>query len=249
MVWIPNHMQIKTEMNNIEKYYLYKHTFPNNKVYIGITHLDPKLRWKKDGKGYTKQNLMWNAIKKYGWNNVKHEVLFHCNNKNKIEQLERKYITEIYHSNKIEHGYNVENGGNYKGRDSKSSIQKRANKLRGQKRSLEQRIKISEAHKGIRCTESQKKKMSEIMCKKYLGVNNPMYGKKLTKEHKEILLTAIMKTRKRKQIKCIETGKIFESVTVAGKEIGLCRKNLGNLSCVINKENKTCRGYHWQTLE
>ena len=232
-----------------EKYYLYKHTFPNNKVYIGITHLIPQLRWKNDGKGYITQRIMWNAIQKYGWKNIKHEILYESNDKDQIEKLERKYITEIYHSNCIEFGYNLANGGNYKGRDNKISIDKRVKKLKGQKRSIEQKANISKAHIGIKCTEEQKKKMSKIMSKKYIGKNNPMYGKKLTNSHKEILFSAILATRKRKRVLCVETGKIFESVTLAGKEIGLSRKDFSNLSCVIGKQNRTCRGYHWEYVD
>ena len=52
-------------------YIVYKHTFPNNKVYIGITQQNPEKRWKK-GLGYdSHQTLMKRAIKKYGWNNIK----------------------------------------------------------------------------------------------------------------------------------------------------------------------------------
>ena len=56
---------------------VYKHTFPNGKVYIGITSKKkPNQRW-ESGIGYSKnQIVMYNAIQKYGWDNIKHEILF-----------------------------------------------------------------------------------------------------------------------------------------------------------------------------
>ena len=54
------------------KYYIYKHTFPNNKVYIGITCQQPELRWGNAGEGYLQVNKygkptqakMYHAIRK-----------------------------------------------------------------------------------------------------------------------------------------------------------------------------------------
>lgn len=231
------------------KYYLYLHIFPNNKYYIGITHLNPEERWKKNGMGYKHQSLMWNAIQKYGWDNIKHEIILESTSKEEIEQKERYYITEVYHSNNINFGYNIENGGNYIGKAAVSTIQKRVKKLKGQKRSEEQRKTISDAHKGIVVKEETKQKISEIMSKKYVGKNNPMYGKKLTKKHKAKLLAGILATRKRKPVRCIETGEIFESLQAAANFLGLFRKGSGNLLYALKKSTHTCKGYHWEYIE
>lgn len=95
-------------------YTLYKHTFPNGKVYIGMTSLPVNIRW-ANGKGYKDQILMKQAIDKYGWKNIIHDVLFTINNKELAEKFERLYITEIYHSNEREYGYNIQLGGLNKG--------------------------------------------------------------------------------------------------------------------------------------
>lgn len=62
---------------NMDKnnYTVYKHTFPNGKTYIGITSLSVQKRW-ANGLGYKKTNLVGKAIRRYGWGNIKHEVLF-----------------------------------------------------------------------------------------------------------------------------------------------------------------------------
>ena len=55
-------------------YVVYKHTSPSGKVYIGITGQDIHRRWRNNGEGYRGQ-LFYNAIKKYGWENISHEIL------------------------------------------------------------------------------------------------------------------------------------------------------------------------------
>ena len=62
---------------NDKKYVVYEHLFPNGKRYIGITSKIPEKRW-ENGCGYTKskQPAMYNAVQKYGWENIKHNILF-----------------------------------------------------------------------------------------------------------------------------------------------------------------------------
>ena len=92
-------------------YTVYMHIFPNNKIYIGMTKMKPKERW-HSGLGYHKgQILMYNAIKKYGWENVEHQILYENLTKEEAEQKEIELIAQ-YKSNKNEYGYNIANGGN-----------------------------------------------------------------------------------------------------------------------------------------
>lgn len=59
----------------MDNYIVYRHTSPNGKVYIGITSRKPEQRW-KNVNGYKDSPKFYNAIKKYGWDNFKHEILF-----------------------------------------------------------------------------------------------------------------------------------------------------------------------------
>ena len=76
-------------------YIVYKHTSPNDKIYIGISKNDPKYRWLSNGKGYKSQTVFFNAIIKYGWINFKHEILYTNLSEeealNKEEELIRLY--------------------------------------------------------------------------------------------------------------------------------------------------------------
>lgn len=55
-------------------YYVYKHTCPNKKVYIGITGCTPEFRW-QGGYGYKENGKFFKDILYYGWSNIKHEIL------------------------------------------------------------------------------------------------------------------------------------------------------------------------------
>ena len=60
--------------NSGNKYRVYLHVFPNGKKYVGSTKCGLKQRW-NGGFGYENQNLIFDAICKYGWNNVRHYLL------------------------------------------------------------------------------------------------------------------------------------------------------------------------------
>lgn len=55
---------------------IYRHTFPDGKVYIGKTKEAPETRWGTYGRGYQGQKKIFNAILAFGWNNIKHEILY-----------------------------------------------------------------------------------------------------------------------------------------------------------------------------
>ena len=89
-------------------YCVYKHTCPNGKVYIGITSGNPLKRW-ANGKGYENQ-YFYRAILKYGWDNIKHEILYTDFSKEEACEKEIELIA-LYKSNQRECGYNVNDGG------------------------------------------------------------------------------------------------------------------------------------------
>lgn len=72
-------------------YTVYIHTSPIGKVYIGITKMNPIRRW-ANGLGYKNCSHFFNAILKYGWDNIRHEILFTGLSKEEAEQKEIEFI-------------------------------------------------------------------------------------------------------------------------------------------------------------
>lgn len=70
------------------------HVFPNGKMYIGKTGVSLDSRWKNGG-GYSAQEKISAAIKKYGWENVKHYILFEDVNAEDARALEVTAIQEF----------------------------------------------------------------------------------------------------------------------------------------------------------
>lgn len=91
-------------------YSVYKHTSPNGKVYIGITcQKDPSIRW-KNGWGYSRNIHFMNAIKKYGWENFAHEIIYEGLTHEEANKTEAGLINH-YNSTDTSFGYNISPGG------------------------------------------------------------------------------------------------------------------------------------------
>jgi group I intron endonuclease len=91
-----------------KEYFVYMHTSPSGKRYIGITCCAINRRW-QNGYGYVTQPF-YRAIKKYGWDNFTHEILADNLTAEEAGELEQKYIAK-YQSNNRKYGYNVMPGG------------------------------------------------------------------------------------------------------------------------------------------
>ena len=90
-------------------YYIYCHTSPSGKRYIGQTCTNPKVRWGA-GSGYVKCPYIHRAIEKYGWENFSHDILIVCHTKKMCDLLEKKLIAFFDTTNR-DKGYNIANGG------------------------------------------------------------------------------------------------------------------------------------------
>lgn len=163
---------------------VYIHITPNNKYYIGITKFKPSYRWGKDGYGYREQ-LLWRAIQKYGWDNIQHIVLADNLSKEWACKLEQDLIWK-YKSNNPKYGYNLSIGGDsnagyHQSEDAKLkiSIASKSGGFKGHHHTNESKEKISksktgksvphtaehikkiaDSNKGKKRTEQQKLKMS-----------------------------------------------------------------------------------------
>lgn len=263
-------------------YSVYKHTFPNGKVYIGITLQKPEYRW-NHGFGYLglkkngeyMQPAIANAIQKYGWENVTHEILFDGLTKEEAESKEIELISK-YHSNEIQFGYNIANGGSSNGVHSEETKRKISESISGDKNpfygkhhSEKTKKRLSEDRKGEKHWNYGKPLSEEFKCKLSkirMGVNNPNYGKNPSEEtrkkmseaqsgenngmygkhHSEETLEKLRKA-KSKPVRCVETKIIYESATEASKKTGLNRASINQ--CCNGVRYKTVGGYHWEFVK
>ncbi len=87
---------------------VYIYTFPNGKKYIGQT-INSLNERAKNGEGYINSPAVYNAIKKYGWNNLKIQT-YDCSSKEEMDSLE-KYFIRLYNTTDSKYGYNLTLGG------------------------------------------------------------------------------------------------------------------------------------------
>lgn len=142
-------------MATIKNYKVYKHTAPNGKVYIGITSKKPEYRWNY-GKGYEHNKYFHNAINKYGWDNIKHEILYDGLEETQAKLMEISLI-HYYRSNNSNFGYNLTAGGDG---------------VLGHSPNKETRKKLSDSHKGKKLTKEHRIHLSEARKGKIIGNTN-----------------------------------------------------------------------------
>lgn len=227
---------------------VYKHTSPNNKIYIGITsQKNVNSRWKR-GKGYIHNIHFTNAINKYGWNNFKHEIIAKNLTEKEAKKLEVELIAK-FNSMNPKYGYNMTAGG-----DGTVGLHLygEKNPFYGKHHTEETKQKMSENHYdyygennpfyGKHHSEESKRKMSEAAKGKYAGENNPNYGKKLSQERKEQI-------RQQKSVSVCQFDKDmnfikqFSSTKEAEEETGI---NHSLICRVCRGKLKSIHGYIWK---
>lgn len=222
-------------MNN---YVVYMHIVPNGKKYIGITSKKPEYRW-SNGKGYKSNKHFYNAIQKYGWENIEHIILY-----NNLEEKEayKKEIELIakYKSNNRKYGYNNSTGGEKSATgcpawNKGTHITNSGSFKKGHKFDEEIILKIKQANIGKKHTQETRKKMSEA----HKGEKATWYSKKLPEYMKEKI-----REKHSKKVLCIETNVIYNSIKEAVNITGL--NHIGD--CCRNKQ-KQCGGYHFKFVE
>jgi group I intron endonuclease len=147
-------------------YYIYEITnLINRKTYIG-QHTTKNLNDGYMGSG----SSLLKALKKYGKDNFKKEILLFAVNQVALNFFEKCLVTEEFINQ--QDNYNLREGGGCKGKLSVENILK----LKGQKRTEETKRKMSLAHKGKKLSEEHKRK---------IGLNSKHAKKFLGKKHTE----------------------------------------------------------------
>ena len=149
----------------------------NNKIYIGKDSKNNPL-YLGSGK------ILNQAIKKYGIDNFKKEILEECNES--IVDNREIYWIDYYNARDRSIGYNIAKGGS--GGDTISSHPRK--KEIGESHSKKLKGKDSQRTNKGPLSNDTKKKISTALT----GTNNPMYGKKHSVETKQ-KISAIQKNR------------------------------------------------------
>lgn len=223
----------------------------NNKVYIGQTQrpFEQRILEHKQcadrGDGY----YIHCAIRKYGWENFKAEIIVETTNVDTLNELEQYYIKK-YNSDVV--GYNLAPGG-YSNCMASSKVKEHHDKVM---RSPEVRAKISKSMKeriavhGV--SDEHRKRVSEGLKRFYAEGKKPNYRQPqhLTPEHYKALNDA-----KNKSVYCIdESGEIvaeFKRVKDAAQwwyNQGYIVKSADQLCDKIkesSKQDKYIRGLKW----
>lgn len=187
----------------------------NGKRYVGITKQNPEIRW-HSGNGYNNSEYFWRAIKKYGWRNFEHKILYENLTKEEAERVEIQLIAEWKTTDRA-YGYNIANGGNHIGSVSEETKKKISNRHKGIATELHRtektKKKISKGLKGIKRSDETKKKMSDFA--KSRGMSE------LTRQR------FVEANEKRKiPVICITTGIEYESASEAARQTGLCKSTI-----------------------
>jgi group I intron endonuclease len=118
---------------------IYRLTSPSGKCYIGQSwNIRNRLNYYKNGKCNPTQRKIYAAVRKYGPENFKYEIIDVCETQPEMDAKEIYYI-EFY--NTIKNGYNIYPGG------------------RGFKHTITARQNISKYHTGRKLSESQRLKV------------------------------------------------------------------------------------------
>lgn len=147
-------------------YCVYKHTAPNGKVYIGQTKQKPNARF-QNGEGYKECPFFYKAIKKYGWENISHEILYDGLSAAQASKIEKEQIKK-FNSNCKEYGYNLTDGGSAEyhlteiGKEHRSAASKRMWKNEEYRQKKIESMTGKNNHMyGVKMSEESRKKMSE----------------------------------------------------------------------------------------
>lgn len=258
-------------------YSVYKHTSPSGKVYIGITSKKPERRWAK-GAGYKENPYMMKAVSKYGWDNFTHDILLTGLSKAEAEQAEVKLIRQ-YRSDERDFGYNIEHGGHAVGHAPAETRARMSASRMGHPTSEATRRKLSEAHRGVKCSPEHVEAIRKA-AKKRRGIPLPESTKEKiraaalarirTPEHCANISRAKMghavsaETRKK-----ISETKLNSPTTARGEnnakahavlcvETGVVYPTVAaavlasgarNISRCCRGQRRTCGGYHWKYYE
>lgn len=234
----------------MKKYVVYCHILKNDgRKYVGITSQKPEKRWNY-GNGYT--SYFKNAIKKYGWNNFEHIILFENLTEEEAQQKEIELIEKWKLRDRTK-GFNICVGGQgTKGYVfNENDLEKMRLSHLGKKLGEEQRKKISIAlkehyshipkkikskkerkiRKGFHLTEETKEKL------RIANIGKKQSNETILKRTKQFIKSIDMLTIDGKYIKT------FSSITEASK---ITNTHRGHITEVCKGKRISANNFRWR---
>ncbi len=224
----------------VKTWIVYKHVSPSNKVYVGITsQSNIKRRWFR-GSGYNRCPIFMKAILKYGWDNIKHQVLFTNLTEARAKNLEKDLIR---HYKNLGVSYNITDGGD--GTLGKSCPEELRRRLSEERRGVIPWKAIKEAAK---VNKGKKKGPRDRRIIEKVRATRLLNGKKCTKEQIQANIERNL-VRSNPVLQFDLQGnfiKEYRSVKFAAESMGGSRGSLLNCLNPLRTESKTFKGYIWK---
>ena len=196
----------------------------NNKIYIGTTKRKLSVRF-NNGRGYEHQKDFYADIYKYGWDNFEQEIFASNLTESEAFNMEKTLITKFREIDP-DMLYNRDAGGKYgKHCEDTKEIIRAANVGR---------VITEEAKEKIRAARAKQIFSPEVIEKR----NAKLKGMKRSPETRKAISEC-----KKKKILCVETGKVYNSMTDASNDLHI------SLSCVSQQCKNIiphAKGYHFE---
>ena len=218
---------------------VYKHTTPSGKVYIGITCQKVEKRW-KNGKGYDMCTAFNRAIRKYGWKNIEHEIIYKGLDKETACELECRLIAE-YDSTNPKHGYNLTSGGEHYEPSEEMLKRFSESHIKSYKEHPEYGQHLSKIQKGKKMSaeSSEKKRQAMLLFYEQNPEKRALCGNSFRGKKRGVEFSEKLGERKSKRVMCIETQKIYDSIKQAAEHEG--GSPIG-ITAMLHGRAKTCKG-------
>lgn len=231
----------------------------NNKTYIGQTVLDLNTRRRQHENSYKYKSCyaFSRAIKKYGKENFKWEVIDTATTVEELNEKESYYI-EFYKSLTSQNGYNLKGGGDnsFLTEEVKQKISKA--QLGEKNHMFGKKGELSHSSKGVKnittgniygsaseCAEKESINFSHVcaVCRGDRGsTNNCVY--RYIDDEGNIIQPENSANIKNRPVRNIDTDEVFNTAQEA--EIYYTGKKSGNLNRVCKGQRKTFAGYRWE---
>lgn len=208
---------------------LYTLTFPNSKKYIGITrNFNRRMSQHKYEAIKNKSRLkLYCAIRKYGWDNIKKEII-HTN----LSEIEALHMEEalIHNYNSTVEGYNT----------ASKSVEQSKSLSEFMKKRMADPEQKSRALAGLHSVESKRKQLGWTTSETARALSRERGLKAFSEGNCSLPI-------KRKPVRCLETGETFSSVCEAAKKFNGKRNHLREHLNYPTKR-KLFKGLHFEKI-